>query len=179
MWRHILIRIDFVLAVVLTVLAPLAFLFRAIFQGIPAQWKLLIDYWRSSSLLMVTVYLLIGERRVAFVCGMAARFLIAWTVMRSPPTPDLVFERWRWFVSRYCLIGGALNAPLLRCVVQRCLSPWCQAYIEPPKEFGNVLHPGVPHTKLGRVGDVGLISFLLGALLVCARWLLERREPKG
>lgn len=178
MWRFILVRIDFVLAVVLTVFAPLVFLFRAIFRGIPEQWKMLIDYWRSSSLLMVTVYLLIGERRVAFACGMAARFLIAWTVLRSPPTSDLLFERWRWLVGRYCLIGGALNVPLLACMVQRCWSPWCQAYIEPPKEFGALLHPDVPHTKLGRVGDIGLISFLFGAMLVCARWLLKHRQLK-
>ncbi|MEM8529618.1 MAG: DUF3177 family protein [Chloroflexota bacterium] len=179
MWRRILVRIDFVLAVVLTVLAPLVFLFRAVFWGIPEQWRLLIDYWRSSSLLMVTVYLLIGERRVAFVCGMVARFLIAWTVLRSPPTSDLLFERWRWLVSRYCLIGAMLNVPLLRCMVQRCRPPWCEVYIEPTKEFGTLLHPSVPHTKLGRVGDVGLIGFLLGTLLVSARWLLERRQRKG
>ncbi|NOK60501.1 MAG: DUF3177 family protein [Chloroflexi bacterium AL-W] len=176
MWRRVLVRIDFIGAVVLTVFAPLVLFFRAMFKGTLDQWMVLIDYWRSSSLLMVTVYLLIGERRVAFICGIAARLLIAWTMLRSPSTQDVLFERWRWLVSSYCVIGAVLNIPLFRCVMQRHWSPLCRAYMEPPKEFGSLMHPTVPYTKLGRVGDIGLVSFLVGALLLGVRWLLRHRR---
>jgi len=68
--------------VALTVVAPLVLLARALRASRRDELRGLLRYWRASSLLMVTVYLLIGERRVAFPAGLAARLLIGTSTSR-------------------------------------------------------------------------------------------------
>lgn len=127
-------------------------------------WALL-RYWRASSLLMVTVYLLIGERRVAFPAGLAARLLIARTLLGDQATAGSGgwYDRWRRLTAGYCLAGAALTAPMLQGLIAEELPPLCRAYIEPTQEFGALLHPGVAREALGRAGLVGLGLFLAGA----------------
>lgn len=175
-WLRVLARVDFVAAVVLTVLAPLALFARAVQGRRAAEVRLLLRYWRSSSLLMVTVYLLIGERRVAFPAGIAARLLIAQTLLRGADTIEGEgnwFRNWRRLAGGYCLGGAALTAPLLSGCFADELPPFCRAYIEPTQEFGALLHPGTPRERLGKVGIAGLWAFLAGALIQA---LLERRR---
>lgn len=166
-WR-LLARLDFIAAVSLTVLAPLALLARALQGGRAAELRALLRYWRASSLLMVTVYLLIGERREAFPAGLAARLLIAHTLLGERghvDEADISYERWKLLAGGYCLAGAALTAPLLRGSITAELPPICRAYIEPTQEFGALLHPGASRERLGRVGVVGLWVFLAGALI--------------
>lgn len=172
---RVLVRIDFVTAVLLTVIAPLLLLARAVRDRQRALLNTLLSYWRASSLLMVAVYLLIGQRPAAFVCGVGARLLIPWTLRHTPAGADARYQRWRRAVSVYCLLGAALNLPTLRCAWTSRLSPLCRAYIEPAQEFGALLHPGVPREQLGRVGGIGLRCFVTGAVLLGVRRLARGR----
>jgi Protein of unknown function (DUF3177) len=47
-WFRVLVRVDFVAAVVLTVLVPLALLARAVRVGRTDELRLLLRYWRAS-----------------------------------------------------------------------------------------------------------------------------------
>ncbi len=169
MWKKfnvlpILVRADFVAAVLLTVLAPLALLVRAVRRRQPELIATLLSYWRASSLLMVAVYLLIGERPAGFVCGIGARLLIPYTVLRHA-VDDPWYMRWRRIVSGYCVLGVLRNLPVVRCVRSNQWSPLCQAYIASAQQFGDVVHRGVDRERLGRAGEWGLRTFVVGALL--------------
>jgi hypothetical protein len=168
-WLHALVRLDFVAAVVLTVVAPLVLLARALWEGRQEQLAALLGYWRASSLLMVTVYLLVGERRWAFVCGVAARLLIPWSLRNPVPDAHPWYEWWRRVASGYCLLGVALTAPMLRCAACGKQTTLCRAYVEPTQEFAALLHPGQSRERLGRVGDLGLRAFVVGGALLGLR----------
>lgn len=167
LWLRLLVRVDFVAAVVLTVIAPLVLLGRAVLLWQPTQLGALLAYWRSSSLLMITVYLLAGERRIAFGCGVVARLLIPWTLWQYRAVGDTWFTRWRWLVSSYCLVGALSSLPLLRCSVAATPTATvpCRAYTEPPREYAALLHSGASRELLGRAGELGLALFLAGATL--------------
>ncbi len=168
-----LVRVDFIAAVALTVLAPLALLAGALRWRRAAELGALLGYWRTSSLLHATVYLLIGERRGAFASGLAARLAIAWTLAagaaRPTATSSAAYRRWARLAAGYSLLGALASLPLLRGTWQTPLPPACRAYIEPAQQFGALLHPGVSRASLGRVGLLGASGFWLGALLVALR----------
>lgn len=164
-WLGVLTRVDFVTAVVLTVLAPLGLLVTALREGNSVQTQALLRYWRNSSLLMVTVYLLIGERRAAFLCGVAARMLIAWSLRQPLAGSGPGYENWRRITHSYALYGAAFNLPLLKCALGGRADAFCQAYVEPAQEFGAFVHPRASRDLLGRIGDTGLVVFLVGAAI--------------
>jgi len=168
-----LVRADFVAAVMLTVLAPLVLLARAVRNRQEELIGALLSYWRASSLLMVAVYLLIGERRAGFVCGIVARVLIAYTVLRHAADHDRWYTRWRQIVSAYCVLGVVLNLPILRCLRSEHLSPLCQAYVASAQQFGDVVHPDVGRDTLGRAGEWGLRAFVAGAVALQGRRLVK------
>jgi hypothetical protein len=184
-WLRIIIRIDFLAAVVLTVLAPLTLLVRALLTK-REQVGALLSYWRSSSLLMIAVYLLIGERPAGFLSGITARLLIPFTLWQQHSN-DAWFNRWRQIVSGYCLLGALLNLPLLRCAIrppaedtsdtaQEPLGIFCRAYVEPAQEFAAVVHPGVPRETLAKVGDAGLVVFSM-SMALAIKLLRYRKQP--
>ncbi len=170
-WLRALVHLDFVAAVLLTVVAPLLLLVRAATRY-TEQIPILLAYWRSSSLLMVTVYLLVGERRIAWLAGIGARLLIPWTLRAPLATSDPWFPRWQRVVRGYCLLGALLNVPMLRCLWQNPPGTICRAYVEPPRKFAAVLHPGVSSERLGTLGMAGLAAFVAGAALL---WRLGKR----
>jgi hypothetical protein len=171
----VLVRVDFLAAVLLTVVAPLLLLARAVRHKQQALIGALLSYWRASSLLMVAVYLLIDKRWMGFVCGIVARLLIPYILLRNAISGDMWYTRWRRVVSTYCLIGATLNLPLLRCLRRKQLSPLCRAYIEPAQQFGEVVHPDVPPERLGRAGEIGLWAFVAGAVGVWVRRFAKLR----
>jgi Protein of unknown function (DUF3177) len=118
------------------------------------------------ALMMVTVYLLAGERRIAFPAGVAARLLLAHTLRseQASASEGSAYTRWRWLAGSYCLTGAAFTAPMLQGLGADEMPPLCRAYIEPTQEFAALLHPGVSGERLGRVGLVGLGLFLAGAV---------------
>lgn len=164
-WLRVLVHADFVAAVLLTVLIPLALLVRAAWKR-RDQLPLLLRYWRVSALLMVTVYLLAGRRVYAPVAGIAARLLIAHT-LADPPLVQTqravsLQDRWRIMTLAYCLGGAAANLPLLLPAADRLRN----AYTEPPDTYAHLLHPTLSPADLGRIGDAGLVAYAGGVLLV-------------
>jgi len=67
---------DYRLAVVFTVFLPLILLIWAFVQKSESIQRLLSIYWKVASLLMITVYLMIGGLTFSFIAGVMARILI-------------------------------------------------------------------------------------------------------
>ena len=158
------IHADFVAAVVLTVIVPLILLGRSLLHGgLRHQLMPLLAYWRTSSLLMVTVYLLIARRPYAMVSGVTARVAIALSLLRFPYAHDAVTRWWVLLTVSYCLAGAAMNIGQIGDVrIRREYEQATQVYVQ-------TLHQGYDVDRLGLVGDIGLVSWILGALLLCLR----------
>ena len=150
----------------LSVLAPLGLLLWAGISGHNLIFRKLVTYWRVSSLLMITVYLLAAAAPIAFLTGVAARVLIplslGWPFGEFAEERRLAraFNRWRQVVSVYCLIGVLFNLPLLRCTLTWQLQPPCTAWLGPVMAFTELFHPGVSVEVLGRIAWVALGLYL-------------------
>jgi hypothetical protein len=184
-----LVYADFVIAVGLLVVVPLALLLASATHP-PVRSRLLV-YWRASALLGVTVYLWIGETPMGFATGFAARALIplalwrgdAFTVLRDQPVPDepgwrvAAFRYWRAAAIPYTLIGLAYMLPVLPCAWGDA-APVCQAWYAPPQQYADWLHPTVERIWLARYGWVALgvyAAYLLSTAVRLQRDLVERR----
>lgn len=176
-WLRSLIWTDYRLAVIFTVIVPLILILWALAQKAEAIQRLLTIYWRVSSLLAISVYLLIAEFPVGFISGVMARILIPislwfWLDLneeiadRSPGTLTLCFNAWRWAVSAYCAIGAIATVPFLQCAISKSAiaSPFCRAFLEPPQLFKEYFHPNTSPGFLGFLGMASLV-FYVGCLI--------------
>ncbi len=179
----LLIRLDFVLAVALLVVAPLGLLVASVRR--PTVRGHLLAYWRASSLLMVTVYLMIGGRPVAFVAGTAALVLIPLALhygdalfvagpssLGEEPVATW-FRRWRVAATVFC--GGSLllTLPALRCAGDTAeTGSFCAAWLGPPRELHRALHPSLDPVGLGEAAIGGLVIY--GGYLVASGTRLLR-----
>ena len=185
-----LVYVDFLLAVALLVVVPLALLLVSI--NLPPVRKRLLVYWRTSALLGITVYLWIGETPMGFATGFASRALIplalwrgdALTVLRDQPIPTTpgwratVFRYWRAAAIPYNIVGLAYMLPLLPCSWSD-VDPMCQAWYLPPQQYAAWLHPSIEPIWLARYGWVALgvyAAYLLATAVRLQRDLLERRN---
>jgi len=170
----LLIRLDFLLATALLVVAPLGLLAAAVRR--PAVRGHLLAYWRASSLLMITVYLMIDGRPTAFVAGTAALILIPIAlyygdVLSGPErlgegTLATWVRRWRVGATAFCSASLLLAGPALRCVGGVEKKAFCAAWLDPPRELHRALHPGVDPAVLGDAAVVGLLIY--GAYLIAS-----------
>jgi hypothetical protein len=175
-WLSQIVWTDFRLAVLFTVVLPLALLIWATVQKSEAIQRLLIIYWRVASLLAITVYLLIGVLPIGFFSGWLARILIPiglwyWVDLneeiRDSPSSSLklAFVSWRWAVSVYCLLGVIGQIPVLRCAAlasQPLLADAsCRVWLDPPFLFREYFHSGVRPFVLGFFGILGLVIYVL------------------
>ena len=164
----LLIRLDFVLATLLLVVAPLGLL--AASARRPAVRGHLLVYWRASSLLMITVYLMIGGRPVAFVAGNAALVCIplalrygdalfgtAETYTGSHAVAKW-FRRWRGAATAFCGASLLLTLPALRCLWSPGTAA-CQDWLAPPHELHAALHPSLHPDTLGDAATGGLLLY--------------------
>ena len=164
----LLIRLDFVLATLLLVVAPLGLL--AASARRPAVRGHLLVYWRASSLLMITVYLMIGGRPVAFVAGNAALICIplalrygdavfgaAKTSLESRGVAKW-FRRWRGAATIFCGASLLLTLPALRCLWSPGTAA-CQDWLAPPRELHAALHPSLHPDTLGDAATGGLLLY--------------------
>lgn len=172
-----LIRLDFVLAVALLVVAPLGLLVAA--WGRPAVRGRLLAYWRASSLLMITVYLMIGGRPVAFIAGNAALLLIPLALyhgdLLSGATDRSLdggrvadgFRRWRTGAAVFCGASLLLTGPALRCAwALGEAASGCAAWLGPPRALHRALHPSLDPAMLGDAATAGLVVY--GAYLIAS-----------
>lgn len=165
---------DYRLAVLFTVICPLLLLVWATVQRASILQQLLLIYWKVSSLLAVTVYLMIGGFSISFIVALIARVLIPASLwywadlneeIREQPQSALkfCFTAWRWAVSIYSGLGVLLLVPFLRCAFsQTALAATdCQVWLDPPKLFRAYFHTSYTPGFLGFWGIVGLALYLL------------------
>ena len=169
-----LVWMDYRLAVLFTVILPFILLIWAFVQRAEAMQRLLIIYWRVSSLLAITVYLMIGNLPISFMAGFLARILIPiglwfWLDLNEEideqrQTPlKLSFTAWRWAVSVYSVLGAVASIPFLQCAISQAAfaTPFCQVWLEPPLGFKNFFHAGYKPEFLGFLGIVALVIYVL------------------
>lgn len=105
-WLVKAIWVDYSLAVALTVVLPLALLIWAFAVGLRPLIQLLIVYWRVSSLLAVTVYLMIGGLPISFLSG--AIVGVVYLRMLGRGVAELGKSRSRLGVTRLALFVGLI-----------------------------------------------------------------------
>lgn len=185
-----LVYADFWVAVGLLVMVPLFLLGASVRQ--PAVRQRLLVYWRTSALLGITVYLLIGSMSMGFATGFAARALIplalwrgdAFTVLRDqalpPPTSwqAVVYRYWHTAAVAYNVVGLAYMLPLLGCIGAD-EGVLCQAWYAPPQQYAAWLHPTADPIWLGRYGWIALgvyAAYLLASAVRLQRHLRAQRR---
>jgi len=168
-----LIWLDFRLAVVFTVFAPLALLIWAFRAKNQAITRSLTIYWRVSSLLAITVYLLMASLPMGFLTGWAARILIPlslwfWQdlnedIERSKGKLPLIYTSWRWAMVAYCAVGSVFGLIFIGCgfTPLEQLGDRCNLLLEAPLQFRSVFHSGVSVDTLALVAIVGLIVYVV------------------
>jgi hypothetical protein len=169
-----LVWADYRVAVLFTVIIPLILLIWAFVQKVDSMVRLLIIYWRVSSLLAITVYLFIAGLPIGFVSGWFARILIPialwfWVdvnddIEDQPQRPlKLALTSWRWAITTYCLVGALASIPSLSCAffAGAIKTPACQVWLEPPLLFKEYFHHDAKPGFLGFLGMTGLVSYVL------------------
>lgn len=165
---------DYRLAVLFTVVLPLILMIWAFVKQSQGLLLLLTIYWRVASLLMITVYLMIGGLTFSFISGLMARVLIPVNLwfwedlneeIREQPNSALrfAFVAWRWAVTLYSTLGAIFFAAFLPCAFSRTrfAGEACQAWLQPPLLYKEILHGGYTNGFLAFFGIVGLIIYLL------------------
>lgn len=179
LWFQPLIWMDFRLAVIFTVLAPLILLIWAFSQKTETLQNLLIIYWRVSSLLAIAVYLAIGSSPMSFLAGFFAQLLIAislwfWADINEEITDlpssslKLAFNSWRWATTFYSILGAIGTIPFLSCAFDGAKSDYCQAWFQPSWLYYQFFHANSKPEFLGFLGILGLViySLYLGYFLI-------------
>lgn len=171
-----LVWTDYRLAVLFAVLVPLVLLVWAFVLKNEAMQHLLTIYWRVSSLLLVTVYLMIAALPIGFVSGLLARILIPislwfWADLNEEiedqrRTPlKWTLTSWRWGITIYCGLGVLFQLTSVRCALMPKAamvdSPFCQAWLGPPWGFKEYFHANTGVGFLGFLGVAGLVIYVL------------------
>ncbi|MCS6783046.1 MAG: DUF3177 family protein [Gloeomargarita sp. SKYBB_i_bin120] len=176
-------------AVVFYVLVPLGLLVWAWAQRARAIFTLLGIYWKVSSLLMITVYLLIGALPIGFPVSFLAQVLLPACLWFWVDINEEIAERpgplawatnvWRWIVTWAASLGALAMLPFLRCgfLSSNALvaDAQCRVWLEAPWGYREIFHPNVPATDLGFWGVLGLVVYSL----MLAYFLLVRLAKQG
>lgn len=184
---------DYRLAVLFTVFLPLILLIWAFVQKSEGIQRLLTIYWKVASLLMITVYLMIGGLTFSFIAGLMARILIPLSLwfwedlneeIREQPNSALrfAFVAWRWAVSVYSAAGAVFVAFFLPCAFStaRFSNEACQTWLQPPLLYKEIFHGGYTNGFLAFFGIVGLIIYLASlAYFVFVRLGRQGRSAMG
>lgn len=170
-----LIWTDYRLAVLFTVVLPLILSVWCFVQRVDAIQRLFVIYWRVSSLLAITVYLMIGGFPFSFLTAFLARLLIPlslwfWVDLNEElddmtRTPlKLSFTSWRWAVSVYNGLGAIALIPFLRCAFSEGEfgTPFCQLWLEAPLLYREYFHANLRPEFLGvALGIPALVIYVL------------------
>lgn len=185
-WFRPLVWTDYRLGVLFTVIMPLTLLLWAFVQKAEAIQRLLIIYWRVSSLLLITLYLLIGALPLGFISSLLARLLIPislwfWVDLNEEIEDQpqrslkLALKAWRWAITVYCSLGVLGSIPALPCAFSpdAIKSPYCSVWLEPPLLYKQYFHAAPKPEVLGFFGLVGLVTYV-----VCLSYFLLVRLGK-
>ncbi len=172
LWFQPLIWMDFRLAVIFTVLIPLILLLWAFAQKAPVIQKLLIIYWRVSSLLAIAVYLAIGSVSISYIASFVAQTMIPlslwfWADLNEeiadlpPSSLKLGFTSWRWATTAYSALSAIAVIPFLSCAFSGINTDYCQSWFQPSWLYYHIFHANSKPEFLGFIGIVGLIIYSL------------------
>jgi hypothetical protein len=168
-----IVWLDFRLAVIFTVIIPLILLLWSWQAGIRAIQRSLVIYWRTASLLAITVLLMIGNLPISFLSGISARVLIPlslwfWQDLNEEIAITRhqlcrVYQAWRWTVSLYCLGGLPFNLVFANCglLSQEELYNTCRVWFEPPEAFQKIFLGAFSTENIIFAGIVGLGVYIL------------------
>ena len=168
-----LVWTDYRLALLFTVIIPLILLIWAFVQKVDSIVRLLIIYWRVSSLLAITVYILIAKWPIGFLSGFCAGLLIPislwfWVdvnedIEDQPQRPlKLALTAWRWAITVYSTLGALASIPVVPCafVEGKVKTSFCQVWLEPPLLFKDYFHAGSKPEFLGFLGMTALLIYV-------------------
>ncbi|MEL6333533.1 MAG: DUF3177 family protein [Cyanobacteria bacterium J06626_26] len=169
-----LVWTDYRLAVLFTVLFPLILLVWSLVARAEVIQQLLVIYWKVSSLLAITVYLMIAELPFSFLTAVMARMLMPLSLwfwadlneeIREQPFSlrKLAFTAWRWGITFYCGLGVIFQIPFLRCAFSQRVfaSESCQVWLEAPTLFRQSFHAGFTPGFLGFWAILALVIYVL------------------
>ncbi|HHP7232195.1 MAG TPA: DUF3177 family protein [Xenococcaceae cyanobacterium] len=188
-WFRPLVWMDYRLAVLFLVIAPLILLIWVTLARKEAMQRLLIIYWRVASLLMITVYILIPGWKIGFFTGIIARLLIPLALwfwvdineeIKDLPNSKIKFSftSWRWATTIYCILGLAASTIFIPCGIadSTLQTAFCQVWLEVPQTYRQVLHNN-PDNE-GFLGFMGMVGLCIYALYL-AYFLLVRIGKQG
>lgn len=168
-----LIWMDYRLAVLFTVVCPIILLIWAAVKSSDSIQRLLIIYWRVSSLFAITMLLMIAGLLFSFITSLMAHVLILFSLWfwvdlneeidDQPRNPlKLAFTSWRWAMTVYMAIGALVQLPFLRCAFSKTIfnTPSCQVWLEAPRLFKEYFLSYTPGFW-GFVGILMLVIYLL------------------
>ena len=173
-WFRPWVWMDYRLAVLFAVIAPLVLSVWGLLKKAEAIQRLLIIYWRVASLLAISLYLLIPAWGVGFITGLSAMIFIPISLwfwvdlndeikdMRLSPL-KLGITAWRWAVTVYCVLSAIALIPFLSCSfsAENIKTPFCQVWLEVPWAYKAIFHQNSTPGFLGFLGIVGLIFYAI------------------
>jgi hypothetical protein len=173
-WFRPFVWIDYRLAVLFLVIIPLILLIWAFVQKAEAIQRLLAIYWRVSSLVAITIYLMIAQYPVSFVSGLIGQILIPislwfWVDIndeieyQTNGSLKLIFTSWRWATTVYCILGTLAFIPFLGCAFSGNMlkTSYCRVWFEAPLLFKEYFHANSKADFLGFLGITSLIIYVL------------------
>jgi hypothetical protein len=172
-----LIWLDYRLALIFLVVLPLGLMLWAVMQRMEAIQRLMAIYWKVSSLLAITVYLMIAALPIGFLTGPLALGLIVvglwfWVDINEDIADmatwrplRVAFNAWRWAVTLYGSVAGLLGLLFIRCAVtakdKMLADGTCPIWLEAPWGYKQMFHANTGAGFLGFLGIVGLIVYVL------------------
>ncbi|MFO7630036.1 MAG: DUF3177 family protein [Prochlorococcaceae cyanobacterium] len=190
-----LVWLDYRLAVLFFVAMPLVLLVWSSLRREGALVRLLLLYWKTASLLAITVLLLSDGRPLGYLLGVVAQLLIVatlwfWVDLNEeladlPPWRPLplTMRLWRWAVTLLGLLGALISATALGCLGASLQTTVCQVWQEAPRAllgwfdlvFGFLFGGNWTPSLSAFVGYLGLVAYGVGLL----QWLLVRLPRQG
>ena len=173
-WFRPFVWIDYRLAVLFLVIIPLILLIWAFVQKAESIQRLLSIYWRVSSLVAITIYLMIAQYPVSFISGLIARILIPislwfWVDLndeieyQTSGSLKFIFTSWRWATTVYCILGTLAFIPFLGCAFSGNMlkTAYCRVWFEAPLLFKEYFHANSKAEFLGFLGIISLVIYVL------------------
>jgi Protein of unknown function (DUF3177) len=173
-WFRPFVWIDYRLAVLFLVIIPLILLIWAFVQKAEGIQRLLTIYWRVSSLVAITIYLMIAQYPVSFISGLMAQILIPislwfWVDLndeieyQTNGSLKFIFTSWRWATTVYCILGTVAFIPFLGCAFSGNVlkTSYCRVWFEAPLLFKEYFHANSKAEFLGFLGITSLVIYVL------------------
>ena len=189
-----LVWLSYRLAATFSLGVPLVLLIWATIKKEASIRRLLVIYWKISSLMAISMLLLTNERPIGYITSFIAPLLMVisvwfWVDLNEeladlPPWRPLAFtvRIWRWALTGYGVLTGILSGISLNCLAF-LNGEKCTAWLEAPQSF-HLISRKVFNFLFGAnwteplasfIGYVVLIAYVVGLL----QWWLIRMPKQG